>query len=72
MDRLVPQFRRRRDSGRRGDYPSFIANPQSDGPAVVAINEGGHCHVSISLRAVLAWAAKNRPDLLAEYAEPRR
>jgi hypothetical protein len=46
------------------DYPAVVQHPDSMEPDIVAFAEAGWSSTTTSLRAILAWTKKNRPDLL--------
>lgn len=47
-----------------GEDGVYVAYETSGDPIVVVYNEGGHNSTSVSVRAILAWVAEFRRDLL--------
>jgi hypothetical protein len=45
-------------------YEVKLDEHADDGPAIVAINEGGYNATYVNLRDVIAWVRANRPALL--------
>lgn len=49
-----------------GDEEVTILNIYGDDPRICGYNEGGYNSVSFSIREIIEWARRHRPDLLKE------